>query len=94
MGKSNTRKKIEIVNDIEAGIQSKTDAKDILEIIKFKHKISEASTNSSDDFGPKLPIINNLPPISEPIIEEYNEDLENSFDFNEIDTSSHRKNSA
>ena len=32
-----------------------------------------------------------MPPISEPIIEEYNEDLENSFDFNEIDTSSHRK---
>lgn len=87
-------KKIEIVNDIESGIQSKTDAKDILEIIKFKHNISEASTNSSDNFGPKLPIINNLPQISEPIIEEYNEDLENSFDFNGIDTSSHRKNSA
>ena len=87
-------KKIEIVNDIESGIQAKTDAKDILEFIKFKHKISEASTNSSDDFGPKLPILNNLPQISEPIIEEYNEDLENSFDFNEIDTSSHRKNSA
>ena len=86
--------KIEMTNDIVAGIQSKTDAKDILEIIKFKYKILEASINSLEYLGPKLPEINYLLLISELIIEEYNEDLENPFNFNEINTYSHWKNSA